>query len=761
MPAYRTLDQARLRHRNLQGQGVDALIRHLRSSPDIARSIVASRRLPALPARFAAFPPDLEPGLRAALASRGWSGLYTHQAQAWDAVRAGQDTVVVTPTASGKTLCYNLPILQGLREDPGSRALCLYPTKALSRDQLAELTALIGDSGDPIPADVYDGDTPDSLRAALRQTGRVILSNPDMLHAAILPNHTRWIGFFQGLRWIVIDEMHQYRGVFGSHVANVLRRLQRICAFYGASPRIIATSATIGNPGELAQTLTGRPVTVIAESGAPQGEREIWLCQTDLVNPTTGARRSPLDLACHLAAEAMEAGNPTILFCRGRMEVEIALTLLRERVPGVESYRGGYLPSERRAVERRLRRGELPGVVSTNALELGIDIGSLDVAISCGYPGTLASARQQMGRAGRRQSTSLAILVADNRPLDQYLLRHPEFFFDRSPEHAIADPDNDLIRATQLRCAAFELPFPWDEEFGGPDTREFLEFLTAEGHLHFASGRYYWNTDTFPAREVSLRAADDENVVIIDQGPPETVLGEMDRASAVTALHDQAIYVHRGQQYHVDRLDYAERKAWVTRVDVEYYTQAELQVELKVLDVEQAESSGIATARAGEVTLAIIPTVFKKLKIHGNENIGAGPIRLPEERFQSGAFWLEWPATPGLDPAELEEALAGTAALLHGVAPLYAMCDRGDLGAVAKVRSIETHLPTVYLYDRYPGGVGLAERLFGARPHLLATALETLLGCPCDAGCPACAGPSLSPDSRRKGLVSRLLSLAT
>lgn len=761
MPTYRTLDQSRIRQRTLQGHGVDALLHHLRADPDVSRSIVASRRLPALPPRLAPFPADLDPGLQDALGSRGWSGLYTHQALAWDAVRARQDTVVVTPTASGKTLCYNLPILQGLREDPGSRALYLYPTKALARDQLAELTALIGASGDPIPADVYDGDTPDSVRSSLRRTGRIILSNPDMLHAAILPNHTKWIGFFQGLRWIVVDEMHQYRGVFGSHVANVLRRLQRICAFYGSDPRVIATSATIGNPGELATTLTGRPVTVVDQSGAPHGEREIWLCQTDLVNPTTGTRRSPLELSCHLAAEAMLAGSPTILFCRGRMEVEIALTLLRERVPGVESYRGGYLPSERRAVERRLRDGELPGVVSTNALELGIDIGSLDVAISCGYPGTLASARQQMGRAGRRQATSLAVLVADNRPLDQYLLRHPEFFFDRSPEHAVADPDNDLIRATQLRCAAFELPFPWDESFGGPDTREFLEFLTAEGHLHFAGGRYHWNTETFPAREVSLRAADDENVVIVDQGPPETVLGEMDRASAVTALHDQAIYVHRGQQYHVDRFDYAERKAWVTKVDVEYYTQAELQVELKVLEADLVSPSGTATARAGDVTLAIIPTIFKKLKIHGNENIGAGPIRLPEERFQSGAFWLEWPATPGLALADLEDALAGTAHLLHGVAPLFAMCDRGDLGSTAKVRSIETHLPTVYLYDRYPGGVGLAERLFSARPTLLATALETVRGCACEAGCPACVGPALDPASRRKALVDRLLTLAS
>jgi DEAD/DEAH box helicase domain-containing protein len=600
-----------------------------------------------------------------------------------------------------------------------------------------------------------------------------------MLHAAILPNHTRWIGFFQGLRWIVIDELHQYRGVFGAHVGNVLRRLKRICRFYGADPRFVCTSATIGNPGELAELLLGEPVTVIDRSGAPQGAREIWLCNPPLANATTGSRSNPLGLAIDLAAEAMQLGNPTILFCRGRMEVEVALTLLRERVPGVESYRGGYLPSERRSIERRLRDGELPGVVSTNALELGIDIGSLDVAISCGYPGSLASARQQMGRAGRRQETALSVMVAGTRPLDQYLVRHPEYFFERTAEHAITDPNNDLIRATQLRCAAFELPFEESEEFGGPDTREFLDFFAEESILHAAGGRYHWMAESFPAREVSLRSAADENVVIIERVGPnspgarrplpgasgvgqERVIGEMDRSSAVTMLHEQAIYVHRGQQYHVDRFDYAERKAWVTKVDVEYYTQAELSVDIKVLEADRSTEQGEAGAALGDVTLAIIPTIFKKLKIHGAENVGAGPINLPEERFQTTALWFAWgndqtPIRERLTPFELEEGLGGLTHLVRELAPLFAMCDRGDIGGAAKIRAPETGVPTVYFYDQYPGGIGLAERLFAAREGLLRTARETLERCACADGCPGCVGPSNNPATRRKPSTAVLL----
>ncbi len=774
-PTYRHFEESCARRNRLVDKGVDALVDHLNGMPDIAQSVVESRRVEAQPAKMRPFPEGLHPALAEALKRRGWNGIYSHQAQAFEIARAGRSFVVVTPTASGKTLCYNLPIVDGLLADPAARALYLFPTKALARDQLAELTSLIEAPGRQLSADVYDGDTPKATRSNLRKSSRIILSNPDMLHAAILPNHTKWIGFFQGLRWIVIDELHQYRGVFGSHVGNVIRRLKRICAFYGADPRFICTSATIGNPSELGEMVLGEPVEVIDRSGAPAGPREIWLCSPTQVDATNNSRKNPLSLATALASEAMQAGNPTILFCRSRMEVEVALTLLRETVPGVESYRGGYLPSERRGIERRLRDGELPGVVSTNALELGIDVGNLDVAISCGYPGTLASARQQMGRAGRRSSASLSVLIAGSRPLDQYLVHHPEYFFERSPEFGLADPNNDLVRASQMRCAAFELPFQADESFGGDDTREFLEFFAEEGLLHRAGGSYHWMTAGFPARDVSLRSANDENVVIIDQGPPERVIGELDRAAAVTTLHEQAIYVHRGQQYHVDRFDYPERKAWVRKVDVEYYTQAELAVEVKVLQRDREEPQGQARANLGDVTLTIIPTVFKKLKIHGAENVGAGPINLPEERLQTVAFWLDWPgknqsggpggrgvasrvpAVGSLSGVELEEALFGLAHLLRELAPLFTMCDRNDIGAAPKIKAPETGFPSLYLYDRYPGGIGLAERLYGARVEYLSAAAERLGQCDCDAGCPACVGPSLAKTTMRKPMTTRLI----
>jgi DEAD/DEAH box helicase domain-containing protein len=674
---------------------------------------------------------------------------------------------VVTPTASGKSLCYELPVLQALADDPSARALWLFPTKALGQDQVVAFRELATAAGLPVSAATYDGDTPAPIRSTIRAAGQVVVTNPDMLHAAILPHHTKWFQLFEQLQVIVIDELHTYRGLFGSHVANVLRRLLRLCAHYGSRPVIVTCSATIANPGQLATLLTGRAPLVVDRSGAPSGERHLLFVDPPVVDAASGARGSSLTLAQRWALPFLRAGRQTIVFGRSRMAVELILTGLRESLrehagprSRVRGYRGGYLPTERRAIEEGLRDGEILGVVSTNALELGVDIGRLDVAILAGYPGSIAATRQQAGRAGRRLGTSVAVLVASAAPVDQYVVHHPEFLLDQPAEEARVDPDNLHLLLAHLKAAAFELPFAPGEAFGPGTADDLLAFLAEDGHVHQGDdGRWYWSSESFPASAISLRTAAEENVVIIDTTPDRPrAIGELDLFSAQTLVHEDAIYLHEATQFHVDRLDWNERKAYVRRVDVDHYTQADRAVTLKPLDVFGVAAAPGGTRRHGEVMVASRATLFKKLKLVTNENLGWGPIHLPEIELQTTAYWLTAEAAAaGWRRAELDVALAGAGRALQAVASVLLMVDPRDLGLVAQVRSPHDGAPTVYLYEAVPGGVGLAERLWQRHAELVDGAADLVASCGCDGGCPSCTGPR--PAGGEVDLDARSLAL--
>ncbi len=746
---------------------VDTVLADLLAEPSIARGVVHHEIVPARSAIHAPFPDWLDGRIADGLRSRGIDALYTHQAEAIDAVHAGDDVVVVTPTASGKTLCYALPVLQAIADDPASRALFIFPTKALGQDQVAEFGELSRAAGLTVSAATYDGDTPAPIRQAIRSAGQVVVTNPDMLHAAILPHHTKWFQLFEQLEVIVIDELHTYRGVFGSHVANVLRRLLRICAHYGSRPVIVCCSATIGNPAELARTLTGRDARLVDRNGAPAGQRHVILVDPPILDPSSGARGSALTLANRWALPFLRAGRQTIVFGRSRVAVEILLTGLREALregfgprSRVRGYRGGYLPTERRAIERGLRDGEVLGVVATNALELGVDIGRLDASILAGYPGSVAATWQQFGRAGRRQGTSVAVLVASGSPVDQYVIHHPSFLLGGSPEEARLDPDNLHVLLAHLKAATFERPFEPGEPFGPEPADELLAFLAEEGHVRQAGdGRWYWSSENFPASAISLRAAAEENVLIIDTTPDRPrVIGEVDLFAAQTLVHEDAIYLHESVQYHVDRLDWDERKAYVRRVDVDHYTQADRAVTLKPLDVfGEAETVG-GTRVHGEVMVASLATIYKKLKFVTNENLGWGRIHLPEIELQTTAYWLTAGQLRGAwRRDELDIALLGAGRAVQTIASVLLMVDPRDLGLVTQVRSPHHDAPTIYLYEAVPGGVGLSERLWERHAELLAGAADLIATCTCDAGCPACTGPRLEPDVDARALARRLL----
>ena len=735
--------------------------------PSLARGVVHHEVIPAQDAEYGDWPGWLAPGVRAGLAARGIDRPYVHQAQAIEAVHARQDVVVVTPTASGKSLCYAVPILQAIADDPAARALCLFPTKALGQDQVAEINLLARESGLDIGTAAYDGDTPAPIRSTIRKAGQIVVTNPDMLHSAILPHHTKWFQLFEQLQVIVVDELHTYRGVFGSHVANVLRRLLRLCAHYGSNPVIVCCSATIGNPGQLAETLIGRPVQLIDRNGAPSGERHVLLVDPPVIDGATGARGSALTLAERWALPFLRAGRQTVIFGRARTAVEIMLTNLREALrqdlgprSRVRGYRAGYLPTERRAIERGLRDGEILGVVSTNALELGVDIGRLDVAILAGYPGSIAATWQQIGRAGRRGGVSVAALIASAAPVDRYVIHHPEFLFGGQPEEARLDADNLHVLLAHLRCATFELPFEPTEVFGPGPADELLAFVAESGHLRQADdGRWYWSSENFPASEVSLRTAAPENVVIIDTSPDRPkVLGEVDIFAAQILVHERAIYIHDSVQYYVDRLDWSEKKAYVHKVDVDHYTYANRAVTLKPIDVFGEASAPGGRRIHGEVMVASLVTLFKKLKFITDENVGWGPIDLPEIELQTTAYWLTAENLASHWRREdLDVALIGAGRAIQTVGSVLLMVDPRDLGLVTQVRSPHHEAPTIYLYESVPGGVGLSERLWNRHDELIAGAAELIGSCGCDAGCPTCTGPRLEPDVDAKGLALRLL----
>ena len=717
--------------------------------------VVHHEAIGARPADTAPLPLWVDRRLRDALNERGIARLYRHQAEAIEWTRQGRNVVVVTPTASGKTLCYNLPVLNTLLRDPAARALYLFPTKALSQDQVTELHALVDLLGVDLRTSTFDGDTPAAARRTIRSSGHVVVTNPDMLHAGILPNHTRWVRLFENLRYVVIDELHTYRGVFGSHVANVIRRLNRIAGFYGASPLFILSSATIRNPGELAAELIAAPVEVVDCNGAPAGERHIVVVNPPVVNPRLGIRRSVVNEARRVARLLLAARVSTLVFARSRLRAEILTRDLRGdlrrlgRDPNkLAGYRGGYLPLERRAIERGLREGDLDGVVSTNALELGIDIGSLDAVVMAGYPGSIASTWQQAGRAGRRHSASIAVLVLSSSPLDQYIANHPEFLFGASAESGVINPNGVLILLAHARSAAFELPFERGEEFG-PEASlpEIMDYLEEHQVVHREGEKWHWScADTFPAADVSLRRAAPENVVIHDQRDHTRVIGEIDYHAAPRTVYEEAIYLHQGKTWQVVEFDWEGRRAYVKPVRVDYYTDAETRAEVRVIDEETVVAAPGGVRGHGEVSVTEHVPLFKKVRFETHENVGSGKIHLPPIDFHTTAFWVEWSlaSLPEAVKRDLGGGLRGLAHLLGNLAPLFALCDRRDVVPVPMVAEPRSGNPTLFVYDAYPGGVGLSRRLYDEAEALLKAARDRILECSCTEGCPSCVGPPLN-----------------
>ncbi len=753
---------------------IEQLIDFLKSDRDFSANITHWKTYPPRAAQYADFPVNLDMRLVTSLEDRGITKLYSHQHDAIERVSAHEDVVIVTPTASGKTLCYNIPVLDTILRDRESRALYLFPTKALSQDQMTELYDLIQQLDVDIKTFTYDGDTPNDARRKIRSAGHIVITNPDMLHAGILPHHTKWIKLFENLKYIVIDEIHHYRGVFGSHLANVMKRLKRICDFYGSNPQFICCSATIANPDELASRITGRQVKLIDQNGAPAGEKHFLIYNPPIINRQLGIRKSAINEAARIAATFLYHRIQTIIFAHFRLYVEVLLTYLQRELGNefgrgikVAGYRGGYLPNERRRIEQGLRSGDITGVVSTNALELGIDVGHLDVSIILGYPGSIASLWQQAGRAGRRSSTSLTILVSNSSALNQFLCTEPKYIFDRSPESGIIDPDNLIIRTNHLKCAAFELPIDQDEYISGDGTREIMEYLEDAKVVRHSGDRFHWSSEIYPAQEVSLRSASPENFVILNESNHSEVIGEVDYFSAPIFLHPEAIYLHRAEQYQVTEFDWEGRKAYVKEVDVDYYTDAETKTDLKVLTVNDTGTVGDAEISCGEVSVTSVTVLFKKIKFQTHENVGSGKLNMPELEMHTHAFWYSFPGDIAvrllLEDSEFGGALRGLANVLGKIAPLWVMCDTRDLRSISQVRAPFAERPTIYIYENIPGGVGLSEKLFNEYERLFEATYHHIRKCPCAAGCPACVGPALEVGDGGKSGAAKLVefTLAT
>jgi DEAD/DEAH box helicase domain-containing protein len=752
--------------------------------------LTALRHFPEEPAQFADFPEEIDERLRRVLGARGIERLFAHQREAWDRASRGEHTVVVTPTASGKTLCYNLPVLDRILKDPTTRALYLFPTKALSQDQLAELHGTIEAMDADIGTFTYDGDTPQDARKAIRARAHIVVTNPDMLHKGILPHHTKWAKLFENLRFVVVDELHTLRGVYGSHVANLIRRLSRICRFYGSNPQFLCSSATIANPQEHAEALLERKVSVIDRNGAPRGERYFAIYNPPVVARQLGIRKSALIAARDIALSFLGKGLQTIVFAPSRLQTEVLLTYLKEALetrPGSEGvirgYRGGYLPLRRREIERGLRDGSVLGVVSTNALELGIDIGSLDVAILLGYPGSVSSSWQQAGRAGRRSSMSVAVMVANSTPLNQYIAKNPDYFFEAAFEQARINPDNLQILLSHVKCAAFELPFGAGESFGGEDLPEILRYLEEERLLHRSGDFWHWTSESYPADAVSLRSVSSDNFVVQDITDVPRIIAEVDFQSAPTMVHEKAVYILEGKTYFVERYDHKERRAHVREAEVDYFTDAITNAKVTILDrFEEASSKNVLRAH-GEVHITSQIVGFKKIKFHTGENVGSGELQMPENEMHTTSYWLTIPKEIAASlPYSREERRDGVVALsttLSQLACLFLLCDRHDIGVAVgdhgqgearierglrrrvdpakEARSADDDELQIFLYDNYPGGIGLAEPLFHLHERLLLESRTLISGCHCREGCPSCVGPAGEAGTRGKEVALKLL----
>ena len=759
-----------------RGRALQNVIDELKGGAQQLPTVTALRHFPAVPAHFADFPDDLRPEIVEALRRRGIERLYSHQREAFEKASEGNNIVIVTPTASGKTLCYNLPILNRVLEEPETRALYLFPTKALSQDQLAEVHGLIQDIGADIRTFTYDGDTPQDARKAIRSRGHLVVTNPDMLHSGILPHHPKWVKLFENLRYIVIDEIHAYRGVFGSHLANILRRLRRICRFYGSDPQFICSSATIANPKELTEELIGSPVQLIDRSGAPRGEKYFVFYNPPVVNQELGIRRSYVNETRRIAASFLKRGLQTIVFTTSRLNTEILVTYLKKEIERdvtrrdlIRGYRGGYLPKKRREIETGLREGSVLGVVSTNALELGIDIGALDVAVISGYPGTIASTWQQAGRAGRRTGTSVAVFVASSSPLNQFVVNHPDYFFSGSPEHGLINPNNLSVLVDHIKCAAFELPFQDGESFGAENLSEILSFLEEHNVVHHSRERWHWTNDSYPANNVSLRSISSDNFTVYDETREPKIIAEVDFVSAHSTLHPKAIYILEGQQFYVESFDYDERRATVRQWETDYFTDAITHTKVNILEKFESTTVLEGERNHGEVHVVSQVVGFKKIKFYTLENVGSGELDMPELEMHTTSYWLTVPrevmASLPASSEERRDGVIGLANTLKTVAMLFLMCDRSDIGVAlgdnsqgtAKVERGFKRLgpgglpasepmdpsyePNIFLYDSYPGGIGFSQPLYELHTRLVSEAKTLIESCPCHQGCPSCVGP--------------------
>ncbi len=783
------------------------LVKFLRQHPLLGPNIIHIQHISGRPADIVDFPAGADARLKRAYAKRGIDQLYSHQTATWENVQAGKNVTVVTPTASGKTLCYNLPVLQMILDDPSAKALYLFPTKALSQDQVAELHEVVAETGEPVKVFTFDGDTPQDARQKIRKQGNIVVTNPDMLHQGILPHHTKWVQLFRNLKFVVIDEIHTYRGVFGSHVNNVLRRLRRVCEFYGADPQFICCSATIGNPREHAEALTELPMVLVDKNGAPSSDKYFVFYNPPMVNKELGIRASYIKQAKEVAGELLRQDISTIVFALSRLNVEVLTKYLRDQFAtereqlaapqAIAGYRGGYLPTRRREIERGLRDGTIRGVVATNALELGIDIGSLEAAVLAGYPGTIASTWQQAGRAGRRGKTSVVILIGRSAPVDQFLINHNEYFFGRNPERARINPDNLTILVDHIKCAAFELPFKSRERFGrvaANETEQVLDYLKDGGVVHFDGRQWHWSSDVYPAVNVSLRRIEKGNFVVVEKGAENKIIAEVDYGNAALVIYPDAIYMVGGEQYIVDELDWDGRKAIVRATDSDYYTDAIDYTNVKILEEFESRRVGRIDISLGEVQVMTRAVGFKKIKFYTMENVGYGDINLPDLEMATTAYWFTIPQRILDDlpytPADCIDGILGMANALHAVAAMNLMCTVLDIARSVGDKSAEWYVrnsysqrgvyssaegnfgerrvepaagddfqPTIFLYDNYQGGIGFSQQLFDLHETLLQQTHDLTAGCPCEGGCPSCVGPSLEVGASSKQVALDILRL--
>ena len=731
---------------------VREFVAHLRNLPGYGGQIAHVEGIPPRAAQYGTLSRPLPDRLQDTLNQRGLDRLYTHQAEAIDAVRDGHDVVVATGTASGKTLCYNLPVLESIVKEPLSRALYLFPTKALAQDQLRSLSQLTASTPlGSIRLGTYDGDTPQGSRARTRRTAAIILSNPDMLHVGILPNHLLWESFFRHLKYVVIDEAHTYRGIFGCHVACVMRRLRRLCELHGSKPQFILCSATIANPGEHAMRLTGRKAVVVDRDGAPRGPRQFVLWNPPYVDEARGRRRSTITEATWLFGELAKEGVRNITFVGARVVAELIFSyaqeaLGRERPELVErlsSYRGGYLPRERRRIEKRLFSGELIGVTATSALELGIDVGHLDASVLVGYPGTIASTWQRAGRAGRGKREALSILIALDSPLDQYFMRHPQELFGRSPEHALLDPSNSHVLKAHLPCAAFESPLDGDDaSLFGDGYLVARADLEEEGTLSPRDARSYFSLDDYPAQHVNLRATSRDTFLLVDETDGGQVLEEIDGDTALSRVHPGAVYLHRAESYLVTRLDLVDRIAHLCPTDVTYFTQVRGLNDVHIVRSSQVRHLEPTDVFFGQVRVTEQITGFVRRQRFTEAILSEEPLDFPPQSFETQAIWFEVPANiQALIAKEGLDFAGGLHAVEHagiGILPLFAMCDRRDIAGVSTPMHADTGRPQVFIYDAHPGGVGIARKGYDLVEEWWQRVLQAVAACPCESGCPSC-----------------------